>query len=103
MGEFSYKIEISMHVARDKDGSLFLYGLEPEKDEKTGMYNSSGYVSKIDNVLFPNVTWENSPVNLDKFINLDDACEWLVHNASKYSVGNILAADFYEAMIEKRG
>lgn len=102
MGEFSCKIEV-MYLARDKNGKLFSYGEEPVRVEKRGCFMGYGHVNRIDDELFPNITWENSPVNLDKFINLDDACEWLIHNASKYLVGNALAADFSKAMIEKRG
>lgn len=107
MGELPSKCKV-MYLARDKNGDLFLYGLEPEKLEARGMFMSNGYVDKLNNLLFSNVTWENSPVFYDEnklitCFNLDDACEWLRHNASKYTVGNILAEDFKEAMIEKMG
>lgn len=102
MGELPSKCKV-MYLARDKNGKLFSYGEEPVRVEKKGCFMGSGYVDRIDDKLFPKITWENSPVNIDNLIHIEWACEWLRHNASKYTVGNILAEDFKEAMIEKMG
>ena len=54
-----------MWIARDRDGSLWLYGNKPKKlvnmFVEDGEYESLG---TIDDYQFPEVTWENSPKEL---------------------------------------
>lgn len=47
-------------IARDKDDSLFLYDSIPHKTEYYE-FRSYGNYYKIDDSLFLEVTWENSP------------------------------------------
>lgn len=54
-----------MWVARDKDGELYLYDAYPKK--KSEFFGCQfGYSSMpLDGCLFPEVTWENSPVKAE--------------------------------------
>lgn len=54
-------------IARDKDGELDIYEEKPSRNEVEGLFDTE--VGKIDifdrcvsDVLFKNVTWENSPI-----------------------------------------
>ena len=54
-------------IARDKDGELDIYEEKPSRNEVEGLFDTE--VGKVDifdrcvsNVLFKNVTWENSPI-----------------------------------------
>ncbi len=49
---------MEMWIARDKNGDLFLFQLEPFRN--TDMF-MGGVFMGIENYLFPEVTWENSP------------------------------------------
>lgn len=54
-------------IARDKNGCLYIYNTKPYRDENCGFFNSefgSGYLFNtcVSDVLFKNVTWENSPI-----------------------------------------
>ena len=54
-----------MWIARDKDGSLWLYGAKPIKF--VNMFVEDGEnetLGTINNSQFPEVTWENSPKEL---------------------------------------
>lgn len=53
---------MELWIARDKDGSLYLYGEKPEREE-CGMFavsTTDDYCALIDTLL-PEITWENSP------------------------------------------
>ena len=54
------------YIARDKDGSLYLYETEPFKNEYVFDVNDSYYRPVCDkcfsNIFFKNITWENSPI-----------------------------------------
>lgn len=54
-------------IARDKDGELYIYEKKPFRNEVEGFFGTE--VGKVDifnrcvsDVLFKNVTWENSPI-----------------------------------------
>jgi len=54
-------------IARDKDGELYIYEKKPSRNEVKGLFGTE--VGKVDifnrcvsDVLFKNVTWENSPI-----------------------------------------
>ena len=54
-------------IARDKDGELDIYEEKPSRNEVEGLFDTE--VGKVDifdrrfsDVLFKNVTWENSPI-----------------------------------------
>ena len=54
-------------IAREKNGYLYLYDIKPYKDEYYGFFSakfSNGYLFNecVSDVLFKNVTWENSPI-----------------------------------------
>lgn len=49
-----------MWVARDKDGSLFIFNKKPYKLESSwGLINDPFYCVEIDNNIFPEVKWED--------------------------------------------
>ena len=54
-------------IARDKNGCLYIYDTKPYKDEGYGYFSAkfgNGYLINecVSDVLFKNVTWENSPI-----------------------------------------
>ena len=54
-------------IARDENGCLYVYNTKPYKDEECGFFSAkfdSGYLFNecVSDVLFKNVTWENSPI-----------------------------------------
>lgn len=54
-------------IARDKNGFLYIYDTKPYKDEGYGFFSAkfgNGYLINecVSDVLFKNVTWENSPI-----------------------------------------
>lgn len=60
-------------IARDKDGTLFLFiGEKPMRDkvfafdpEETIFVREEGEVIELDCREFPEVTWENSPIEVE--------------------------------------
>lgn len=54
----------SVWVARDEDGSLWLYTVKPVK--ACGMFHCSsvGGMFQIDDLVYPEITFENSPVKV---------------------------------------
>lgn len=53
---------MELWIARDKDGSLDLYEGVPERNEVGGYFASlTDYYLPLDDDLFPEITWENSP------------------------------------------
>lgn len=50
--------ELKAWVARDEDGSLYMYTAKPEKISDNWYAEKVGYV-KIDDSLFPEVKWED--------------------------------------------
>ena len=54
-------------IARDENGCLYIYNTKPYKDEDYGFFSakSSGeylFNKCVSDVLFKNITWENSPI-----------------------------------------
>ena len=54
-------------IARDENGRLYVYDTKPYKDEEYGFFSTKfngGYLFNrcVSDVLFKNVTWENSPI-----------------------------------------
>ena len=54
-------------IARDKNGRLYIYNTKPYKDKDCGFFstkfNDKFLFNKcVSDVLFKNVTWENSPI-----------------------------------------
>lgn len=61
----------TLWIARDKDGKLFLYNYLPNRNNDSGNFMEevddmwNGEVMRIDPKLFPEVTWENSPKQVE--------------------------------------
>ena len=51
-------------LARDKDGSLFLYDEEPMRSTDMFTISKQGNYMPISQEKYTNVTWENSPIKL---------------------------------------
>ena len=54
-------------IARDENGCLYIYNTKPYKDEEYGFFSTKfngGYLFNkcVSDVLFKNITWENSPI-----------------------------------------
>ena len=69
-------------IARDENGCLYIYNTKPYKDEDYGFFSTKfggGYLFNrcVSDVLFKNVTWENSPIQFR-----DD--EILTHKEKEY-------------------
>lgn len=69
---------MALYIARDENGSLAAYNVEPTryvrgKRKGYGFFNvipGMNNILKLDNCLFPEVTWENSPKKIElKIIN----------------------------------
>lgn len=60
---------MKLWIARDKDGELCLYKTKPWKRENTDYYNDEfdcdDYFMNIDEDLFPEITFENSPQQVE--------------------------------------
>ena len=54
----------SIWIARDKDGSLYLYEGKPYRKGYVWMYRYEHEPYEIDNDWFPEITWENEPIEL---------------------------------------
>lgn len=69
---------MKLWIARDKNGDLSLYDVEPTENG-FGCWESSGNEYEIDWRLFPEVTYENSPQQVEiKLIEND-----LSHSSSE--------------------
>ena len=54
-------------IARDENGCLYIYNTKPYRDEDCGFFSAKfggGYLFNkcFSDVLFKNITWENSPI-----------------------------------------
>jgi hypothetical protein len=47
-------------IARDRDGSLFLYNDKPIRQSDYGTWTSCDFF-KMDDKLFPEITWQDEP------------------------------------------
>lgn len=57
-------------IARDTSGELFAYSSEPQKldfpeEEPVGYFTSGGKMTRLDKNLYPEITYENSPVKFE--------------------------------------
>lgn len=63
---------MKLWIARDEDdGMLFLHELEPIRDDPWGFFMSNGKTWDIDKALFPEVTWQNSPQQVELKLIID--------------------------------
>lgn len=51
-------------VARDNNGELYLYNEKPEYYNKSKVWSAGGICAKLDNNLFPELTWEDEPIEV---------------------------------------
>lgn len=60
---------MKLWIAREKDNTLWLYNTKPIKKESLGVFmctiSENGYWSALDDKLFPGVTFENSPQEVE--------------------------------------
>lgn len=58
---------MELYIARDRYGGLYLYNDEPIKDDNFGVFqaNSNYDEIEINPELHPEVTWENSPQQVE--------------------------------------
>lgn len=56
---------MKLHIARDKDGSLFLYGAKPRLIDNAFWISGYNGTMKLKKELFPEVTFENSPQEVE--------------------------------------
>ena len=57
---------MELYIARDKyGGGLFLYDHKPTKLNDIFISGGCGFHTIIDSELFPEVTWENSPQQVE--------------------------------------
>ena len=54
-----------MYVARNKNGSLYLYERCPRRGESYFYAGSGSWDKPLSRDTFPEVTWENSPVQVE--------------------------------------
>ena len=55
---------MKMYIARDKNGNLFLHRDRPHLFRLCGVWDSDDYF-RLDKVDFPEVTFENSPMEVE--------------------------------------
>ena len=52
-------------IARDKDGSLYLYSKKPLKDGRMFVTDGTGDMFQLDKNSHSEITWENSPQRIE--------------------------------------
>lgn len=52
---------MNLWIARDKSGLLFLYEGRPQRNDRYFYNTPTGNSVKVEESLFPELTWENSP------------------------------------------
>lgn len=80
-----------MWVARNKNGSLYIYQCMPKRTDnewhQTALYeNSDGVIEELDNVrlnknLFPNLKWEDPPINVELYHKINYNEEHILQQA----------------------
>lgn len=55
-------------IARDEDENLFVYHTKPERDETTQMWMGGCVNFDLRNHLFPDLTWESEPLEVEIII-----------------------------------
>lgn len=59
-------MKTKLWIARDKDGSLYLYSKKPIKDERMFVTHGGTLdVLQLDKNSHPEITWENSPQRIE--------------------------------------
>lgn len=52
-------------VARNKDGSISMFGLEPKRGEDQWIEKGCSYIEELVEDYYPGLTWENSPIRCE--------------------------------------
>lgn len=52
-------------VARDNNGELYLYNEKPECYNDSKVWFACGICAQLDNNLFPDLTWEDEPLEVE--------------------------------------
>ena len=52
-------------VARDNNGKLYLYNEKPKYYNNLEAWFVGGICAKLDNNIFPNLTWEDEPIEVE--------------------------------------
>lgn len=59
-----------MYVARDKDGTLWLYSEKPHREENYGVwYSDRVNIMEINSEEFPQLKWEDEPIEVKLIIS----------------------------------
>lgn len=58
-------MENKLWVARDNNGELYLYNEKPEYYNDSKVWFACGICAKLDNNLFPDLTWEDEPLEVE--------------------------------------
>lgn len=57
-------MENKLWVARDNNGELYLYNEKPEYYNGSKVWVAGGICAKLDNNLFPELKWEDEPLEV---------------------------------------
>ena len=84
-------VEIEAWVARDDDGSLYMYTAKPKKRSYNWYAPKVGYV-KLDDSLFPEVQWsDEEPTEVTITINVDEE-QWKTRTFHSAAAGRAITA-----------
>lgn len=56
---------MKLYIARDKDGSLYLWRNKPIRQNNEGRFMYGGYIGELIQDLYLEVTFENSPKEVE--------------------------------------
>ena len=85
------KKTIEAWVARDDDGSLYMYTAKPKKRSYNWYAPKVGYV-KLDDSLFPEVQWsDEEPTEVTITINVDEE-QWKTRTFHSAAAGRAITA-----------
>lgn len=59
------KNEYKLWVARDNNGKLYLYNEKPEYYNDLKVWFSGRICAKLDNNIFPDLTWKDEPIEVE--------------------------------------
>lgn len=82
------KFDLDLWIARDKDGTLFLYHKKPEKYDNCYNEVPNGWTESMDDDLVPDLKFEDGPVHLEIANSGDyiDDSYWTVTKTSDYGI-----------------
>ena len=90
-------------IARDKSGELYLYNEKPEFYNDCKVWFAGGIIAKLDNNLFPDLTFEDEPLEAElrpAITDLDAKASEYANNVTKTASDTISSkADGYKTEI----